>query len=88
MAKKVPKALRRKATNNHKPKQPSRKVIERYDTELRKHYGRFVCVVGYKIVSVADGPGEALEIAHKKGYKNARVKRAPLTPDAPDLLFV
>lgn len=82
MAKKVRKTLRRKATNNHIPKRPSRKLIEQYDAELRKHWGRWVCVVGYKIVSVADGPGEALEIAHKKGYKNARVKRAPLTPDA------
>ena len=88
MDKKIRKSTRRKSNGDHRVRRPTRKEIEQYDAELRKHFGRWVCVVGYKIVSVADRPGEALEIAHQKGYKNAVVKRAPLTADASDILIV
>lgn len=81
MAKKVHTEVRRK-TNNDKPGRYTRKEMEQYEKELRKHFGRWVCVMGYRIVSVADGPAEALEMARKSGYKNVRVKRAPLSPNA------
>ena len=81
MATKARAKARRQATSR-KAKQYTRAEIEQYDKELRKHFGRWVCIVGYHIVSVADGPGEALEKARKLGYKDVRVKRAPLSPNA------
>ena len=81
MATKVRAKARRKAISR-KTKQTTRAEIEQYDKELRKHFGRWVGVVGYHIVSVADGPGEALDKARQLGYKNVRVKRAPLSPNA------
>ncbi len=73
-------AKQRRRTTTAK-RQP-RNEIEQYNRDLRKHFGRWVCVVNYRVVSVADEPMEALVIARKLGYKNARVKRAPLNPSA------
>ena len=63
-------------------KHPTQAEIERYDEEIRQHFGKWVCVEGYRIVAVADGPEEALALARKRGYPNARVKRAPISPNA------
>lgn len=63
-------------------KRPTQAELERYDEEIRQHFGKWVCVEGYLIVAVADGPGEALALARKQGYPNTKVKRAPMRPNA------
>jgi hypothetical protein len=64
------------------PNHPTQAELERYDEEIRRHFGKWVCVEGYQIVAVANSPIEALALARKRGYPNARVKRAPMTPNA------
>jgi len=63
-------------------KRPTQAELEQYDEEIRQHFGKWVCVEGYRIVAVADGPEEVLALARKQGYSNARVKRTPMTPNA------
>lgn len=63
-------------------KRPTQAELERYDEEIRQHFGKWVCVEGYRVVAVANGPEEALALARKRGYPNARVKRAPIRPNA------
>jgi len=74
-AKAPPKAIIRK------PKRSTLLEAQRFDAEIRKHVGKWVALVGNRIVASGDTPTEAMENAGKAGHALPVIIRAPMSDE-------
>lgn len=81
MAKRLHKAARREAGNNHRPKRYTIMHARQFDAEIRKYVGKWIALVNDHVVASGDTPAEAMERANQAGYELPEIIRAPMTDE-------